>query len=154
MGKFLEGLAEDLILYVRFVAWLNTAPQVDSRAEKQTRLEKLRADRKEPEYHPELPDMPVSHWVSYLWDVGPSLPTGNGPAPITYGELVAWQQTSGVTLSPWDAQMVRRLSIEYINEQSRAVKPGCPSPLAKLITDADRVKVADGIKNAFRMLMG
>lgn len=160
MGKFYEGLCEELILYVRFAAWLNTAPTVEQKksiskaaVRTPTRLEKLRADKNEPDYQPDMPEAAALHLLGYLWDAGPSMSGGMGPVPLTHSELVAWQQNSGIELTPWEAQTLRRLSIEHINECVRADKPDCPSPLAVVMTDEDREAVSNKVQRAFKMLI-
>lgn len=142
------------------MAWLNTAPAIEQKksigkgaVRTPTRLEKLRADKKEPDYQPDMPEASALHLLGYLWDVGPSMQGGMGPAPLTYSELVAWQQSSGIELTPWEAKTLRRLSGEYVSECSRAEKPDCPSPLAVEMTDEDRETVSKKVQGAFRMLI-
>lgn len=51
---------------------------------------------------------PVPAPAAALWDAFVSLSGAagagmGGPAPISFGDLAAWQQISGVCLSPWEA---------------------------------------------------
>jgi hypothetical protein len=41
-----------------------------------------------------------------------------GPSPINYRDLVAWQQISGVTLTPWEAETILAMDSAVIRIQS------------------------------------
>lgn len=74
------------------------------------------------------PDMPPAGDAEYLldhfWKVGPSV----GDSQITQGELRHYQDNNGITLSPWECNTLRQLSIDYLNESHRATKADCPPP--------------------------
>lgn len=139
------------------LAWLNTAPRPDKPPQRgdpaiPTRLEKMRMDRKDVGYLPELPEASAPHLLAYLWDAGPTLATSVGAGPLTHSELLAWQHNSGIDLPPWQAQMLRRLSIEYLNERSQAESPDCPAPVALTTRNDDRAHVGKKIQSAMQML--
>lgn len=73
---------------------------------------------------PLLPPNPAAYLTSWLFDIGPTV----GGEIITYRDLVAWQQISGVELLPWEAQTIRRLSADYAGEAYHAKKPDRPAP--------------------------
>ncbi|MRV72573.1 hypothetical protein GJ700_12730 [Duganella sp. FT92W] len=97
-----------------------------------------------------LPDMPridgLEHVVDHLWQVGPT--TGDGA--VTHAELHYYQRNTGVELSEWEANAIRRLSVEYLNESHRATDPRYPSPWA----EGEQVKViaTNTARNAIRAL--
>lgn len=64
------------------------------------------------------------HLVDYLFEVGPSC----GGEPLTYSEVAAWQGITGVRLDAWEAETLRRLSVEYLNERDAAADPERPAP--------------------------
>lgn len=68
--------------------------------------------------------------VDYLFEIGPTLIAGMGSAPITHGEIAAWQCNTGIALTSWEARVVKRLSIEYLNQSHKAQKRDCPPPWA------------------------
>lgn len=143
---------------MRVLAWLNTAPRADKPAQRgdpatPTRLEKLRIDRKDVSYLPDLPPVAAPHLLAYLWDAGPTLATSVGTGPLTHGELLAWQHNSGIDLPPWQVQMLRRLSMEYLNERSQAESPDCPCPVVMTPRGEDRTQVSKKIQSAMQMLM-
>jgi hypothetical protein len=91
----------------------------------------------------------VSHQylVDYLMEVGPTMPGGFGPAPLSYSELRAWQDTMGIQLTPWEAQTLRRLSTTWIVSSRAAEAPDCPPPYA--YQRPSRAAVAKKIDLAF-----
>lgn len=81
------------------------------------------------DYEPEMPPLEGSEYIlGYLYEIGPIMSGAMGSGPITHGELCAWQSNTGIRLSPWEVRTLRRLSIEYLNEQHRAGKLGCEPP--------------------------
>ena len=77
---------------------------------------------------PSMPPCDALHIVGYLFDMGPVSAGGMSGAPLTYLEIQAWQQCSGVELDAWEARTLRRLSGEYLSESARAVKRDCKAP--------------------------
>lgn len=99
---------------------------------------------------PELPALEVgSHLITHLFEVGP-VSVGMGSAsPISWVDLAAWQEQTGVELQPWEARLVRRLSREYASETQRAQDPAAASPLAILATEKVRETVARHTRGLF-----
>lgn len=68
---------------------------------------------------PTLPDL-----GAYLWETFMELHNGrdygaNGPNPLSYQLILAWNQLTGVVLSPWEIGVVKALDnlwIKKINE--------------------------------------
>ena len=157
MGKFYEGLGDELSLYVRFVAWLNAVPKPDKPAapglREFSRLEKLRADKKDDAYLPNMPEPGAIHLVAHLWDAGPTMAGAMGAMPLTFTELAAWQAATGNDLAPWELRTLRRLSADYLNESKQAQDPQQPSPLQVQMTQQDRLDVSNKLRSAFGMLI-
>lgn len=86
------------------------------------------------------------HVLEHLWAVGPVL----GEGPVTHAELRAYQDNTGVEMTEWEVQTVRRLSIEYLNESRRATKRDCPPPWRESC-DAKALAVTD-TRDALRAL--
>ena len=73
-----------------------------------------------------------------------------GLVAIEYTDLDAWQRVSGVELTPWEAETIRRMSREFVSQSHDSHKVECPSPwLAKL---PRKQEVAEAMKNALRSL--
>jgi hypothetical protein len=132
VGKFLEALYDELSLYVRQSAWLNTAPERakndKSDAPRLSRLESMRDSRGE-DYQPDMPPVDAEYLIGYLWEVGPTMASGGYPGPVTHEEIRAWMDLTGIELQPWEVRFLRRLSGDYMGESQRAEKADCPAPV-------------------------
>lgn len=90
-----------------------------------------------------MPDAgPAAYLLEHFWCVGPS----QGDSVITSGELRDYQANMGITLSPWECRVLRRLSVDYINESHRATKRDCPAPFTES-SDALRIRRAEFQRN-------
>ena len=106
-------------------------------------MEKYQAER----VHVQLPEVSLPHLIEYLMEVGPTMPSGLGAAPLTHTEIRAWQADMGIELTPWEAQTLRRLSRVYIGQYQRSEAPDCPAPYG--YTGPGREAVARKIDEAF-----
>lgn len=155
MGKFYEQLLEELSLYIKQCAWLNTAPTPKKAAlssakantsKPPTRMESLQAKG----LTPDIPDPGLASYLAgYLFEVGPVAHGGMGAAPISFTELQAWQQATGVDLTPWECKALRRLSFDHIAAGQDAQDEDSPAPYAAPITEDRRSHVADAVRNIF-----
>ena len=69
---------------------------------------------------------------------------------ITYRDLAAWQEISGVELLPWEGRLLRRLSGDFASQQHKARKADCAPPFTGL-EDAEKVK--DRVSDQFAAMM-
>ena len=139
-----------LSTYVRYLAWLGTAPQSPDRqalnaTEPVTRLAKMEQEGLTPSF----PACPAHHIIQYLMEMGPVEPAGMDFAPISWTTMHCWQGMTGITLKPWEARLIRQLSIEYLDETRKARKPDCPSPWTAEISDTQREAVSAKIRSIF-----
>lgn len=103
---------------------------------------------------PDLPDCPAPHIYQQLIEVGPSMAGAMGAAPLTFGEIDAWVRRAGITLPPWQAKMLVRLSRDYVGELHRAEEHGCPPPWAEEpISDDKRAAISREISTGFKALI-
>ena len=113
----------------------------------------MRAERKDDDYLPDLPGVDgADYLLAYLWDVGPTLVAGMGIGPITHEEMRAWQSNTGVWLQPWEARILRKLSMDYIVQMRDAEKADCPPPWSAAARVVDRSSVTDRMLHAIRAL--
>lgn len=90
-------------------------------------------------FEPDMPDEgDAAYLLDHFWAVGPT----DGDGAITSTLLRHHQDNMGICLSPWECKVLRRLSIDYLNESQRATKADCPPPYADS-TDAARLKQAE-----------
>lgn len=78
-----------------------------------------------------MPPTTAAHLVNYLFEIGPTVAVGMGEAPITHVDISAWMANTGIALEPWEARLLRRLSIEYLSASHQARKPDAPAPWAQ-----------------------
>jgi hypothetical protein len=97
-----------------------------------------------------MPDLiGFDHVIQWLSVVGPVMPVADGIAPVTYQEIESWQRQSGVELTPWEVETLRRLSCEYVTgvQTYKGEKVACPDfDLSKL----DKMKLSKQIQSAMR----
>ena len=129
MGKFLEGLGDELSLYVRQLAWLGAVPRdtkkpVDQKKEPISRAKQMELDGIEPA----LPDCRALDLVHRLMEIGPTVISGVGQTGIGWRDLADWQSCTGVVLTPWESRMLRKLSSDYAAELHQAEDILRPAP--------------------------
>lgn len=81
-----------------------------------------------------MPPNPAPYLFAYLIEIGIVGTTGMGPIAITWQEIAAWSQCTGTALQPWEARLIRRLSVEYVSESRKAEDETYPSPWRAPVT--------------------
>lgn len=76
----------------------------------------------------EYPRCDAAYVIQYLFDAGPVTFGGMGAAPLSHGEIEAWQRNTGIELTNWESGMLRDLSKVYISMSEEAKRPSCPAP--------------------------
>lgn len=97
---------------------------------------------------PQLPKASLSYLEDYLFEVGPTESGGFGPAPLSFQELDAWARRVPHGLQPWEFIMLRRLSIEWAAESSRATEHDCPAPWNGEVSEEELRAVAKSLKSS------
>lgn len=125
------------------MAWLHAAPKIpqDAGSPKPTQqVEPLsRFDQMKKEgIAPSMPPNPMPHLINWLIEIGIMESTGAGPAPLSWREIRAWQDGVRVRLAPWEARLLRQLSIAYIAQSREAEQPNCPPPWLGTVTQQER----------------
>lgn len=85
-----------------------------------------------------MPSNPAPHIISRLIEIGITETTGMGPAPLSWREIEAWQSAVNVRLAPWEARLMRQLSLAYITESRRAESETCPPPWRSEVTHREQ----------------
>lgn len=107
-----------------------------------SRIDRMKKDR----IVPKLPPNPAPHIVNRLVEIGLTEANGMGMSPLSWREIMEWQRATGVTLDPWEARLIRRLSNEYIAESRRAESENCPAPWHTEVTRREREVELDGLR--------
>lgn len=117
-----------------------------------SRLVRMRAERKDPEYEPEMPPVRAEHVLGYLFEVGPTLVGTMSEVPLSHIELVAWQADTGVMLTSWETRTLCRLSRDYLAQVQKSQRADCPTPW-KPGGAVDLSAVATGLRDSIRGLI-
>lgn len=127
------------------MAWLNATPERTKDeppdAKQYSRLESMRRvwrpdwidlpettqeyyEERAALYMPELPPIECGgdYMIHRLYEVGPTGSNGMGAVPVTWTEIDAWCRRGGVDLSPSEARLLRRLSVEYVSMSHKATE--------------------------------
>lgn len=135
------------------MAWLNAAPKPPegSRRAKANVATISRAEQyKRDGVTPAMPTNPAPHLVTWLVEIGLTEAAGMGAAPLSWTSLNDWQQATGIVLPPWEARLLRKLSVEYLAESRRAESENCPPPFRAEVTQRER----DAEERRLRMVLG
>ena len=114
---------------MRHSAWLGAVPEAApgarADASKLSRRERIERDGGEIE----MPPFDEGEYlIAYLYELGPTVAADMGAGPVTFAEMAAWQAARGFELEPWEARLLRRLSVDYLVESHRATERNCPPP--------------------------
>lgn len=129
----MQGCSQSLTLHVRTLAWLSATLKPSNPSKKPRRSEEQPLTRRqklaeEGRTH-DVPDAgPAAYLLEYLWDFGPAEHNGMGLVPIGYSQINAWQQVTGLQLSPWESATLRQLSCSYCAELATATDPMAAAP--------------------------
>jgi hypothetical protein len=114
------------------MAWLHAVPKPpegSKRAKSESASRLSRIDRmKKDGIAPAMPPCPAPHIIARLIEIGITENSGMGPAPLSWREIQAWQQNVSVRLAPWEARLIRSLSLTYLGQLGRAESESCPAP--------------------------
>jgi hypothetical protein len=127
---------------VRQLAWLHAVPKPPegsgrakaNQVNKLSRFDQMKRDR----ITPAMPPNPVPHILARLIEIGITQPGGMGPVPLSWSEIANWQRDTGVRLEPWEARLMRQLSISYLGELALAESENRPAPWRTEVTARER----------------
>lgn len=133
---FFAETIEQLKLYVRQTAWLNTVP------------EKAKKPRRETVGGPMPPISAGGHLLSILFDVGPVKPMAmSSPVAIDETDLMAWQFNRQMRLRAFETETIRELSRVYAGQLVESQSTSCPPPYfpENALTEERRKKISDAM---------
>lgn len=137
------------------MAWLNATPKPPEGSKRAaanqqppalSRIDQLKRDK----IAPQMPPNPAPHVIDRLVEMGLTEAAGMGAGPLSWLTIAAWSTMTAVPLAPWEARLIRRLSIEYLAEGRRAESENCPPPWRGEITDREKQLEVDRL----RLLLG
>jgi len=133
---FFAETLEQLKLYVRQTAWLNTIPEKGTKPRRDT-------------VGGSLPPISAgAHLLNILFDVGPAKPMPMAaPVAIDEMDLLAWQWNRDTRLTPFETSTIRELSRAYASQLADAASKSCPAPYFPPtgLDDERRRKISDAM---------
>lgn len=99
-----------------------------------SRLDQLKKDGVDPS----MPPNPAPHILARLMEIGLMEANGMGTSPISWREVVAWQEATGIRISAGEARLIRKLSTEYLHQSRRSEDETCPPPWRAEVTQRER----------------
>lgn len=130
------------------MAYLQTTPRTaHGRTRGRSRLQALR-DEGATVPMPPVPREAQALLTQFL-EVGPAGYGGTGPVPLSFAEIGAWQRVTAQRLTPGEAQLMRRLSVEYVSQHAVSDSPDTDPPWGPSVAH-DR----DDVSRRVRMLFG
>lgn len=122
------------------MAWLHATPkppegtkQPANQPPRLSRIDALKRDKIEPR----MPPNPAPHIITRFIEMGISEANGMGASPLSWREIMAWQEATCIRLPPWEARLMRRLSSEYLAQYHRSESETCPPPWRANLTAQD-----------------
>jgi hypothetical protein len=85
-----------------------------------------------------MPPNPAPHITGWLIEIGLTEGGGMAAAPISWRSIRAWRLEVGLSLEPWQVRMLRRLSVEYLEESRHAESESRPPPWRAEVTQRER----------------
>ena len=76
----------------------------------------------------------MPHIITRLVEIGL---TEAGSSPLSWREIDAWCARTGVDLAPWEARLIRSLSVAYLAEGRKAESETCPPPWRAGVTQRE-----------------
>lgn len=105
-----------------------------SKPNKLTRFDQMTADK----VTPTMPPNPMPQFVLWFTEVGMVEAAGMGTAPLSWREIEAWQRNVAIHLPPWQARLMRSLSVAYIAQKAKSELTTDPAPWNSGVTRSER----------------
>ncbi len=128
---------------MRQLAWLHATPKPPPGTKRAaakdqpppiSRMEKLTRDK----IVPQMPPNPMPHIIARLLEIGLTEAAGMGSGPVSWQAIDAWCNRTGIDLLPWEAKLIRSLSVAYVAEGRNAESENCPPPWQAAVTERER----------------
>jgi hypothetical protein len=116
-------------------------------AERPNRAEQIIARGGEPV----LPGVGETAYLLRYWqDLGLVGMGAMGPVRLSALEVMAWQQGSGLALTPWEFSVLREMSAHYLSSVQAGTKVECPPPFGDSVNQFNRDLVQKKVVSQFK----
>ena len=96
------------------------------------------------------PPCGMMYMVNYLFSAGPTMPSPMGSTPLTHQEIQAWQHNMGIDLCPWEANVLREISRQYLSELLQSDKHDSPPPWIPELNQEQGEAIVKRVKDVLR----
>ncbi len=95
---------------------------------------------------PPMPPNPAPNLFDRLIEIGIVTPTVAGPVALSWQEMAAWSRMTGIKPEPWEARLIRSLSVKYVAEIRLAEDETYPPPWRGPVTRQEMTAEVDGLR--------
>lgn len=71
--------------------------------------------------------MPPLDGLGYIADMASEVGIAR-QTPVDWSEIEAYNRLSGVGITPWEARVIRKMSLAYVDQAIKSVEPHCLPP--------------------------
>lgn len=71
----------------------------------------------------ELPETVAHLWVAFCQMSNARTSNGFGPNPLTYHDVEAWSRVTGVELTAWEIDVLKRLDVVFLTVATKNARP-------------------------------
>lgn len=118
---------------MRQLGWLNTTPSPREGSKRSAPTESRIERFKREGLAVSMPPNPLPHIVKRLFEIGLTEAGATGEVPLSWREINEWQAATGVSLSAFEARLMRELSAAYIDQKRKSGSENSPPPWAEKI---------------------
>lgn len=127
-------MAKKLSVYVKHLAWLETAPDYEDKTQRPARYNSLAKES----YYLIIPD--ADPYLVDCWNrLGRCESIGYGAMSLKWSEIDAFCNRSGRDLEPWQCDLLIDMSRDYCNALREAKDPNMPAPKLKLLSEDEQL---------------
>lgn len=149
MGWIFGGVARDSDVWVRQLAWLHSPIDPDFKPSKirESRIDTLEKDSYLLQIKPEAYS---SYIINLINQIGPYQNGEYGPQPLSWTELRSWSILTKTKITPWEADLIMKLSKSFVSQLSLSKDPSCISPVHEVDEEKLSIKrkqISDAFKS-------
>jgi hypothetical protein len=95
----------------------------------------------------QFPFVTADYLLRIILSIWPSMQGGMGAIPITWQEIQAYVDLTGISLNAWEAKTIKDCSLVFVSQSQLSAKTDCPSPIME---EKDPLQLKRQIKDLLR----
>lgn len=102
---------------------------------------------------PLFPKVKITNYMIGYWlELGRAKATGMGQSAFEPGDLIHWQNGTGIDLNAWEFRTLRKMSESFASFLPEAKQIACKPPYGNPFNDFDRKKIDSKLRSVFDVL--